>query len=80
MSVIFFNLGQSQVMYAKSLHSCPTLCDPVDCSQPGYSVQRILQVRTLEWVAGPSSMVTKLPIILLILMWFVAYIYNGRKC
>ena len=31
--------------------SCPTLCDPVDCSLPGSSVHGILQARTLEWVA-----------------------------
>ena len=36
---------------AKSLQSCPTLCDPMDCSIPGFSVQGILQARTLEWVA-----------------------------
>ena len=36
---------------AKSLQSCPTLCDPIDCSPPGFSVHRILQARTLEWVA-----------------------------
>ena len=36
---------------AKSLQSCPTLCDPVDCSPPGSSVPGILQARTLEWVA-----------------------------
>ena len=35
--------------------SCPTLCDPVDCSSPGFSVHGILQARTLEWVAMPSS-------------------------
>ena len=31
--------------------SCPTLCDPVDCSLPGSSVHGILQARELEWVA-----------------------------
>ena len=31
--------------------SCPTLCDPTDCSLPGSSVHGILQARTLEWVA-----------------------------
>ena len=36
---------------AKSLQSCPTLCDPMDCSSPGFSVHEILQARTLEWVA-----------------------------
>ena len=36
---------------AKSLQSCLTLCDPVDCSLPGSSVPGILQARILEWVA-----------------------------
>ena len=38
---------------AKSFQSCPTLCDPMDCSPPGSSVRGILQARTLEWVAVP---------------------------
>ena len=36
---------------AKSLQSCPTLCDPIDGSPPGSPVPEILQARTLEWVA-----------------------------
>ena len=36
---------------AKSLQSCPTLCDPVDGSPPGSPILGILQARTLEWVA-----------------------------
>ena len=36
---------------AKSLQSCPTLCDPVDGSPPGSCVHGILQARVLEWVA-----------------------------
>ena len=36
---------------AKSLQSCPTLCDPIDSSLPGSPVPRILQARTLGWVA-----------------------------
>ena len=36
---------------AKSLHSCPTLCDPIDGSPPGSHVAGILQARALEWVA-----------------------------
>ena len=35
--------------------SCPTLCDPLDCSLPGSSVHGILQARILAWVAVPSS-------------------------
>ena len=40
---------------AKSLQSCPTLCDPTDGSPPGSPVPGILQARTLEWVAISSS-------------------------
>ena len=36
---------------AKSLQSCPTLCDPIDGSPPGSPITGILQARTLEWVA-----------------------------
>ena len=36
---------------AKSLQSCPTLCDPIDSPLPGSSVSGILQARILEWVA-----------------------------
>ena len=35
---------------AKSLQSCPTLCDPIGSSPPGSSVPGILQARILEWV------------------------------
>ena len=38
--------------------SCPSLCVPMDCSPPGSSVHRILQARTLEWVAISSSKVS----------------------
>ena len=42
---------------AKSLQSCPTLCDPLDGSSPGSPVPGILQARTLEWVAISFSTV-----------------------
>ena len=42
-------------MHAKSPQLCLTVCDPMDCSLPGSSVHGILQARTLEWVAMPSS-------------------------
>ena len=35
--------------------SCLTLCDPMDCSPPGFSLHGILLARMLEWVAMPSS-------------------------
>ena len=40
---------------AKSLQSCPTLCDPIDSSPPGSPVPGILQARTLDWVAVSFS-------------------------
>ena len=45
---------------AKSLQSCPTLCNPIDGSPPGSSVPGILQARTLEWVAISFSNAWKL--------------------
>ena len=42
---------QAPAAAAKSLQSCPTLCDPIDGSPPGSPVSGILQARTLEWVA-----------------------------
>ena len=39
----------------QSLQSCPTLCDPMDCSPPDSSVHGLLQARILEWVVMPSS-------------------------
>ena len=41
---------------ATSLQSCPILCDSIDGSPPGSTVPRILQARTLEWVAISFSM------------------------
>ena len=40
----------SSCVHAKSLQSCPTLCNPVDCSPSGCSVHGIFQARILEWV------------------------------
>ena len=45
---ILFIIGAAA---AKSLQSCPTLCDPIDGSPPGSPIPEILQARTLEWVA-----------------------------
>ena len=40
---------------AKSLQSCPTLCDPIDGSPPGSPIPGILQAGTLEWIAVSFS-------------------------
>ena len=66
---------------AKSLQSCPTLCDPIDGSPPGSPVPGILQARTLEWVAISFSnawkwkvkVKTLSPIQLLAAPWTAAY-------
>ena len=42
-----------------SLQSCLTLCDPMDCSLPGSSINGILQARILEWVALPTIFSTQ---------------------
>ena len=43
--------GTAAAAAAKSLQSCPTLCNPIDGSPPGSPVPGVLQARTLEWVA-----------------------------
>ena len=50
-ALFFFFFGLDSVLFAKLLQSCLILCDPMDCSLPGFSVHGILQARTLEWVA-----------------------------
>ena len=48
-------LGPAAAAAAKSLQSCPTLCDPIDGSPPGSSIHGIFQARVLEWGAGPRE-------------------------
>ena len=43
------NAKECSTATAKSLQSCPTLCDPIDGSPPGSPIPGILQARTLEW-------------------------------
>ena len=47
----FTTLIDSAAAAAKSLQSCPTLCDPIDSTPPGSAIPGILQARTMEWVA-----------------------------
>ena len=47
----YHRINSAAAAAAKSLQSCPTLCDPRDGSPPGSPVPGILQARTLEWVA-----------------------------
>ena len=66
---------------AKSLQSCPTLCDRMDCSPPGSSTHGILQARVLEWVAISFSNAGKwkvkvkllIRVRLLVTPWAAAY-------
>ena len=51
MEYVRFMLDRHIAAAAKSLQSCPTLCDPIDGSPPGSPIPGILQARTLEWVA-----------------------------
>ena len=54
----FYNLDDlaAATAAAKSLQSCPTLCDPRDGSPPGSSVHGIYQARVLEWVVIAFSL------------------------
>ena len=54
-SVSPFGDGKSNNVLCLVIQSCPTLCDPIDCSLPGSSVHGILQARILEWAAMSSS-------------------------
>ena len=56
-----FNVGPtiSAAAAAKSLQSCPTLCNPIDGSPTGSPIPGILQARTLEWVAISFSWVVQ---------------------
>ena len=50
-------VGSAVSAAAKSLQSCPTLCDPIDGSPPGSTIPGIFQARVLEWVAIAFSAV-----------------------
>ena len=50
-NIMTFHNGKLAAATAKSLQSCPTLCNPIDGSPPGSTVPGILQARTLDWVA-----------------------------
>ena len=49
------------IMQVLVTQSCPTLCDPMDCSPPGSSVHGTFQARILEWVAISFSRGSSLP-------------------
>ena len=55
----WLNSNKISAAAAKSLQLCPTLCDPIDSSPPGFPFPGILQARTLEWVAISFSSARK---------------------
>ena len=57
MLIVSYSMRTSNIhaAAAKSLQSCPTLCDPIDGSLPVSAVPGILQARTLEWIAVSFS-------------------------
>ena len=59
---IYQILRNAATAAAKSLQSCPTLCNPIDGSPPGSPVPGILQTRTLEWSAIAFSEEMLLPV------------------
>ena len=61
-------------LHALLLQSCPTLCDPMDCSPLGSFVHGILQARILEWVAIPFSRRSSL-----IQSWWILYHWGTRN-
>ena len=48
---IFSSIFMANPWESEVAQSCPTLCDPMDCSLPGYSVHGIFQAIVLEWIA-----------------------------
>ena len=54
-AAIILGLSSKSEKVQRRIWPCPTVCDPMDCSLPGFSVHGILQKRKLERVAMPSS-------------------------
>ena len=50
-AAIILGLSSKSEKVQRRIWPCPTVCDPMDCSLPGFSVHGILQKRILEWVA-----------------------------
>ena len=86
-ALLFSKVLQSRIytacMCAKSLQSCPTLCNPMDCSLLGPSVHEVLQARILEWVAIPFSRGSSWPRDRIQVSWiagrFFTYIWPAGK-
>ena len=66
-----------EVKWSEVTQSCPTLCDPMDCSPPGSSIHGVLQARILEWVAISFS-TESIEKNKLISCRFVAFLWNDK--
>ena len=69
---IIFIYAELLCMPTKSLQSCPTLCNPLDSSPPGFCLRGILKARILEWIAVPFCREPSLgwnPRLLYLLCW-----------
>ena len=55
MQILYSMNSLWNILWAMSIQSCPTLCNPMDCSPPGSSIHGVLQARILEWVTMFSS-------------------------
>ena len=58
---------------AKSLQSCPTLCDPIDGRPPGFSVHGIFQARVLEWAAITFSKMYATVLLIIVSMLYITF-------
>ena len=76
----FENDFSSAAAAAKSLQSCPTLCDRIDGSPPGSPIPGILQARTLEWGAIAFSVSSPNRTLINTKEKFVPYIYVYAFC
>ena len=77
---LLFNMLSATAAAAKSLQLCPTLCDPIDGSPPGFPVPGILQARTLEWVAISFSNAWKWKVKVKLLSCLTPYLRRNKQC
>ena len=65
--------SKSHLAAAKSLQSCPTLCDPIDGRPPGFSVHGIFQARVLEWAAITFSKMYATVLLIIVSMLYITF-------
>ena len=80
---IISNIYAAAAAAAKSLQSCPTLCDPIDGSLPGSTIHGIFQARVLEWGAIAFSVkyiytyILKILLLYIIFLALLVYLYRN---